>query len=544
MPKPVSYPDSPILVADLLQGNMVVTESRLLRIMHLAYERCGIVEIYRFDEMLPGESLVAHVQRHVEAGTGRGPFQEDTLIFISKLWLSRAQLPDLAAAKVECAKWWSGGGSFWGGFWREKLDKSTQTPIHQSQEWQAFLKNVLAGKQHPFIFPGLFWGTPGGEKTRPHSIVNLPLIFEGPKGQRTWGMVRQTWPMAEVSCQERAVRHLQIIKNSPVAITVVAAESGEVLYQNTSSMSLYGNHGSMDREICLPNRLDKKGAEELLQSLPENWPIEFPGCISEEQYHKTVLNSGSTASDQELQTRRSFQSARFQDDEVGLSFLQLLFLGNKLELQRLKSTIVTGLFYARIQIKSRKLRSWMLLDPDAESYHDLHIASTVEPVTFKKTYIISQTDVTDTVMAQKELSEERERMRAVLQRQYELIEVMQSSDRSKPSADGPSSRTPFQEKIQILREILSKGVANSADEADGEIHTTKVIGQGAFGTVFLGTWRGTTVAVKRMILPAAMTNSERAHQMAVMEIGISSSMSHPHLVQTYTYSIKALHDEL
>ncbi len=49
--------------------------------------------------------------------------------------------------------------------------------------------------------------------------------------------------------------------------------------------------------------------------------------------------------------------------------------------------------------------------------------------------------------------------------------------------------------------------------------------------MFLGEWRGTTVAVKRLILPAAMSNSERAQKMAIMEVAISSSMSHPHLVQ-------------
>ena len=64
-----------------------------------------------------------------------------------------------------------------------------------------------------------------------------------------------------------------------------------------------------------------------------------------------------------------------------------------------------------------------------------------------------------------------------------------------------------------------------------------------FGTVYLGEWRGTTVAVKRIILPAAMSNSERAQKMAIMEVAISSSMSHPHLVQTYTYSVKPIQDD-
>lgn len=49
--------------------------------------------------------------------------------------------------------------------------------------------------------------------------------------------------------------------------------------------------------------------------------------------------------------------------------------------------------------------------------------------------------------------------------------------------------------------------------------------------------------MKRIVLPAAMSNSERARAMAVTEIAISSSMSHPNLVQTFTYSIRALGTE-
>jgi hypothetical protein len=42
-----------------------------------------------------------------------------------------------------------------------------------------------------------------------------------------------------------------------------------------------------------------------------------------------------------------------------------------------------------------------------------------------------------------------------------------------------------------------------------------------FGTVYLGEWRGSTVAIKRMVLPAA-NNSDRNEKMAIMEAAISS----------------------
>ena len=46
-----------------------------------------------------------------------------------------------------------------------------------------------------------------------------------------------------------------------------------------------------------------------------------------------------------------------------------------------------------------------------------------------------------------------------------------------------------------------------------------LLGQGSFGAVFLGEWRGTKVAVKRIILPPKMSISNRAEKMAIMEVG-------------------------
>jgi hypothetical protein len=44
-------------------------------------------------------------------------------------------------------------------------------------------------------------------------------------------------------------------------------------------------------------------------------------------------------------------------------------------------------------------------------------------------------------------------------------------------------------------------------------------------------WRGSTVAIKTMILPAKMSGAEKRERMAIMEAAISSVMNHPNIVQ-------------
>jgi hypothetical protein len=55
-----------------------------------------------------------------------------------------------------------------------------------------------------------------------------------------------------------------------------------------------------------------------------------------------------------------------------------------------------------------------------------------------------------------------------------------------------------------------------------------------------GLWRGTLVAVKSMFLPANISGSEKRERMAIMEAAISSALSHPNIVQTFTYSLRSV----
>jgi hypothetical protein len=52
-----------------------------------------------------------------------------------------------------------------------------------------------------------------------------------------------------------------------------------------------------------------------------------------------------------------------------------------------------------------------------------------------------------------------------------------------------------------------------------------------FGKVYKGTWKGTVVAIKSMIMPGNVGNVDKLERMAIMEAAISSSLSHPNIVQ-------------
>ncbi|GAX77392.1 hypothetical protein CEUSTIGMA_g4838.t1 [Chlamydomonas eustigma] len=91
---------------------------------------------------------------------------------------------------------------------------------------------------------------------------------------------------------------------------------------------------------------------------------------------------------------------------------------------------------------------------------------------------------------------------------------------------------------------LDANHAQSADSLGGlvppqdEVVYQELLGEGAFGKVFRGLWRGSSVAIKLMNLPASGSGDERKERMAIMEAAISTSLSHPNIVQTYNYIIK------
>jgi uncharacterized protein YjbI with pentapeptide repeats len=144
--------------------------------------------------------------------------------------------------------------------------------------------------------------------------------------------------------------------------------------------------------------------------------------------------------------------------------------------------------------------------------------------------------------AKAKLEEEHVKTQALLARQLDLLRCFE--DGISKSGDGVKIKKKSRGVLTSdAIEAAKRQMGTTDGEAiDNQIELHQVIGEGSYGKVYRGLWRGTLVAIKMMVLPAHMSGQEKREKMAVMEAAISSTLSHPNIVTTYTYSIKPCED--
>ena len=291
--------------------------------------------------------------------------------------------------------------------------------------------------------------------------------------------------------------------------------SGEILYQNSAAMALYGNRGiffskqiyepatsilvkmkgnktrsSLEKEASSAIRSQKTAANDDSLGLDHlsSLIMAFQSTGGEPISHNTAVDSILISNDDDddmlchasTSCLERVQSAAV--DESSLNFLQLLLLGcDENDKIKIEEVMTSQASTVRAEILSPKLRSWMNLAAGEHCFHDITIISSYEPNTLHKTYIVTQMDVTSAELANRaikqanaELAEERERIHALLQRQYELIDILRTETTNYDDGDDF-----FTEKINFLRRTIAKDATESVDPACAEeIRLGEILGQG------------------------------------------------------------------
>jgi serine/threonine protein kinase len=68
-----------------------------------------------------------------------------------------------------------------------------------------------------------------------------------------------------------------------------------------------------------------------------------------------------------------------------------------------------------------------------------------------------------------------------------------------------------------------------------------MLGRGAFGVAYRGTWRGLEVAVKRILFQLmASPQGEVSRRKAMREAAINATLNHPNVVATYSWDMVPL----
>lgn len=162
-----------------------------------------------------------------------------TLQFVSRRGRLATSSPDLASAREAWARFWSQHAR------SMTLMLGTETvftPLHQMQEWQAFLKNSLNGNYRQYAMTMIMPGVRGVRDSAVWVLMMLPIVLVDEEGRRFWGMLRQIWQSPKKFTQTWAMRDVHAKKLTLYCCTYVSKRTGAILSQNHTSMSMFGEY--------------------------------------------------------------------------------------------------------------------------------------------------------------------------------------------------------------------------------------------------------------------------------------------------------------
>jgi hypothetical protein len=106
------------------------------------------------------------------------------------------------------------------------------------------MKTVKGGDYSPYMWRGLAWPVPGlppgTDQVRPYDASNVPCILVEEDGKRYFGLYRQGWFTDPEHFHQTCMREAIMLKNTPVSVTIVHADTGRIISQNLTSTTLLG----------------------------------------------------------------------------------------------------------------------------------------------------------------------------------------------------------------------------------------------------------------------------------------------------------------
>ena len=190
---------------------------------------------------------------------------------------------------------------------------------------------------------------------------------------------------------------------------------------------------------------------------------------------------------------------------------------------------------------------------DQEMHLECQVVETRDTPSFQRIFIISQTDVTESIMKERMLEKAQKKLEQMTIKQNELIDTLQWVTEVGRTAGTKARAAQLIDQVKRqLSTANASNVTNNGEDEDQAFVTiedfniessgSNVLGAGGFGRVFKTKWRGIDVAVKRMTLAAEQDANNRKQTMALMELAISSTFLHSNIVKTHSYSIRPIRE--